>query len=80
MANATATAVTTVGAIVLLIELHSHLGQDLIEALSILSVYLLPALGIAVSLSMVRKRRALALAAMTFLLVLTAMAQARGLG
>ena len=49
MANATATAVTTVGAIVLLIELHSHLGQDPIEALSILSVYLLPALGIAVS-------------------------------
>ena len=80
MANATATAVTTVGAIVLLVELHSHLGQDLIEALSILSVYLLPALGIAVSLSMIRKRRALALAAMTFLLVLTAMAQARGLG
>lgn|GEM_PF-1711439 len=80
VANATATAVTTVTAVIVVIELHSHLGKDLIEALSILSIYLLPALGIAVSLSLVRKRRALALAGMTFLVIATAIAQARGLG
>jgi PTS system mannose-specific IIC component len=80
VANSTATAVTTVTAVILLVECHSQLSADVIEALNILSVYLLPALGLAVSLSLVRKRRALLLAGITFFVVATAIAQARGMG
>ena len=69
LVNATAAAVTTAAVSFLLVEIRGQLGPDPIEALGIIGIYLIPALGLAVSLSMLRQRRALILAAITFVVV-----------
>lgn len=66
LANATAAAVTTAGALYLLTVLREGLGPNTIEALSIIGFYIVPSLGLAVALSMLRKRRGLLLALVTF--------------
>lgn len=58
-----------------LIWSSDRLSQSLIDGLMVGVLYLIPALGIAVSLSLVRKRRALALSVLTFVLMTTLMGQ-----
>jgi len=49
------------------------LGHPEVKALEVVGVYVMPALGIAVALTTVRRRRALALSAASFLIVLLSM-------
>lgn len=56
-----------------------HLDGAAATAVEAVGHYFLPALGLAVALSTVRRRRALALAAASFTLVLVALQQTRGL-
>ncbi len=62
-----------VGGLILLASLRGRIGGVLEHALLILALYGLPALGLAVSLSTVRRRRGLVLAAASFLVVFVAL-------
>ncbi len=61
----------------LLMLLDPAIGGALAVALDTVGRYMLPALGLAVALSVLRRRRALVLAGVSFLLVMTAILQGR---
>ena len=61
-----------------LIWIADRLSQSMVDGLMVSVLYLIPALGLAVSLSLVRKRRALALSVVTFVLVTTFFGQGGG--
>ena len=75
LVNATAVAVTTAALLYLLVIIRNRLDASSLNALGIIGVYLIPALGIAVALSLLRHRRGLALAAIAFVIVSTVIAQ-----
>ncbi len=62
----------------LLAAIRGQIEGALEVALQTVGRYLLPALGLAVALSVVRRRRGVALAALSFTLVMTAILQGRG--
>lgn len=62
----------------LLAAVHGQIQGAFEVALRTVGRYLLPALGLAVALSIVRRRRGVALAALSFTVVMTAILQGRG--
>ena len=74
-ASATATAVLTAGLLYCLATLQRFLTPDWTEVLVVIGLYLVPSLGIAVALSMLRHRRGIILASVTFAVVAAILTQ-----
>jgi len=75
LVNATAVAVTTATVLYLVVMIRGRLGPSSVDGLGIIGIYLIPALGVAVALSLLRHRKGLLLAALTFIVVSTIIAQ-----
>ncbi|MEE2786783.1 MAG: PTS sugar transporter subunit IIC [Myxococcota bacterium] len=67
-----ASALTTAVTFILLMQGMIYLSVELREALFALGAYIVPALGLAVTLAMIRRRAGLVIAASTFVVVFTA--------
>ena len=74
-ANSTATAVFTASMLYLLTRLQSVLTSNWTDVLGVIGLYLIPSLGVAVALSMLRHRRGIVLASVTFAVVATILTQ-----
>ena len=75
VANAAATSMTTATVFFLLVKSDALIGGQLAESLAVIGLYIVPSLGIAVAVSMLRHRRGVALACVTFAIVMTVLIQ-----
>ncbi len=74
-ANSSATAVFTASMLYLLTGLQGVLTANWTDVLGVIGLYLIPSLGIAVALSMLRHRRGIVLASITFAVVAAILTQ-----
>ena len=77
VANGVIVAVGLLICIVAVENLVPHLHKSITEGLAIAGIYIMPSLGMAVSLVMLRKRRAMALATLVFGLCAVFLVQGR---
>lgn len=75
LANAAATSMTTATVFFVLVQSDTFVGSHLAESLAVIGLYVVPSLGIAVAVSMLRHRRGVALACVTFAVVMTVLIQ-----
>ena len=74
--HAVATAVTTSLTFLLLMQIMLQTGDSLTESLMVIGTYIVPALGVAVAMIMVRPRAGMAIASVTFAIVVASIMQA----
>lgn len=73
--NAAVTALTTSLTFLILMQLMLQIGESLAEALGVVGTYIIPALGVAVAMTMVRPRSGMVIATLTFVIVVTSIMQ-----
>ena len=73
--HAAATAVTTSLTFLLLMQIMLQTGDSLTESLMVIGTYIVPALGVAVAMIMVRPRAGMAIASVTFAIVVASIMQ-----